>query len=76
MQITTKTINEGGSNPQEVKFVDITPTPLKREVRADTYLTQLKKEQLVLQAKLTKLTSDIKSLEDAGIKEVVSTIIK
>jgi len=76
LQITTKTINEGGSNPQEVKFVDITPTPLKREVRADTYLTQLKKEQLVLQAKLTKLTSDIKSLEDAGIKEVVSTIIK
>ena len=76
MQITTKTINEGGSNPQEVKFVDITPTPLKREVRADTYLTQLKKEQLVLQAKLTKLTSDIKSLEDEGIKEVVSTIIK
>jgi len=59
MKITTK---------DSIQYIDKTPIPEKREVRADVELSRLIGEQKILTMKLSKIASEIKELKDAGVK--------
>jgi hypothetical protein len=55
-----------------IQYIDKTPIPEKIEVRADVELSRLIGEQKILTMKLSKIASEIKELEDAGVKPATS----